>query len=257
MTQLFVMATREHLEPAQEIVPHLFLGNYEIATSVSWLKRNKITHVLSILDEEERIARLTRILKLTAVDHKVIFIADDYKSPLRLYFEESVAFIRRAIISSANTSASSDQKSGDEKNEQGRVLVHCLFGISRSATIVAAYLIHEYGMNASQSIKFITLTRVVDPSNTFQIQLVRYAQRNHLEVKEKTIDADWGQLGALWELVFEFIFVPEELNDFFLVPKFDAKEIKRLMKLQTQIMKSVEMGLLATSKKDARRRAQE
>lgn len=179
-------------DSVQEIIPNLFLGSYEIATSVSWLTRNKITHVLSILEEEERIARLKRLLKLTVAEHKVILIADHYKAPLRLYFEECVTFIKTAI--------------NNNTDKTKRVLVHCLFGISRSPTIVAAYLIREHGMNAFQSINFINSKRRVDPSNTFQIQLTRYAHRTYLEMRENILYTNWGNLGPLWELVLEYFF---------------------------------------------------
>jgi protein-tyrosine phosphatase len=180
-------------EPAQEIVPNLFLGNYDIATSVSWLLKNRITHVLSIMDEEQRIERLKRLLKLTVADHKVIVMDDKYKSPLRLHFDECSTWIRNALTF--------DRK----QKRQGRILIHCLYGISRSPTIVAAYLIQEYGMNASQSIKLIQEKRKVEPSDAFQLQLVRYARLKLPETKKKITEANWGNIGHLWEVVLEFV----------------------------------------------------
>jgi len=56
-----------------------------------------------------------------------------------------------------------------------KVLVHCMAGISRSVTLVAAYLIFHNGWSVDQTIEFIRKGRsCANPNNGFQMQLDLY-----------------------------------------------------------------------------------
>lgn len=67
-----------------------------------------------------------------------------------------------------------------ERNDGG-VLVHCQAGVSRSTTLVAAYLMARHGMNAEQAIDRIRAARPqVDPSEFFRTQLDMF-ERCHCE----------------------------------------------------------------------------
>jgi len=58
-----------------------------------------------------------------------------------------------------------------------RVLVHCGEGISRSPTVVCAYLIAQHGLTPSQAVQFVkTRRRVADPNPGFVAQLYEYAE---------------------------------------------------------------------------------
>ncbi len=60
----------------------------------------------------------------------------------------------------------------------GKVFVHCMCGISRSSTLVAAFLIREKGMSANDAIEFIHSNRQkVDPNKGFRKQLEYYEQK--------------------------------------------------------------------------------
>ncbi|KAL8404751.1 hypothetical protein RB594_009572 [Gaeumannomyces avenae] len=65
---------------------------------------------------------------------------------------------------------------GDGSQESKRpraVLVHCVMGISRSATAVAAFLMHQYGMSRDQAIEHIAKRRPqINPNGAFQKQLL-------------------------------------------------------------------------------------
>ena len=73
------------------------------------------------------------------------------------YIEECVTFIQDAV------------KNG------GRVYVHCICGVSRSASMVIAYLMNQenlcYGMAESQVKEARSIIR---PNNGFQQQLINY-----------------------------------------------------------------------------------
>uniref|UniRef100_A0A0K0DLM5 TYR_PHOSPHATASE_2 domain-containing protein n=1 Tax=Angiostrongylus cantonensis TaxID=6313 RepID=A0A0K0DLM5_ANGCA len=61
---------------------------------------------------------------------------------------------------------------------ESAVLVHCLAGVSRSATVVAAYLITACDLSFSSALKFIAKKRpVVNPNFGFRMQLCAFADR--------------------------------------------------------------------------------
>lgn len=59
-------------------------------------------------------------------------------------------------------------------------------GISRSATVVCAYLIAEKGMTATAAVEFVRVKRpIVCPNIGFRRQLDEYAVKLHGETKEE------------------------------------------------------------------------
>jgi predicted protein tyrosine phosphatase len=68
------------------------------------------------------------------------------------------------------------------ERQDGKIFVHCMCGVSRSATLVAAYLIREKGMSANDAIELLHSKRQkVDPNKGFRQQLEYYEQK----LKEK------------------------------------------------------------------------
>lgn len=70
------------------------------------------------------------------------------------YFDEAIEFIDDAMASG------------------GKVLVHCLAGISRSATITIAYLMERHSMTIEDAIKTVKQNRRIYPNEGFLKQLV-------------------------------------------------------------------------------------
>lgn len=70
--------------------------------------------------------------------------------------------------------------------------VHCFQGVSRSATVVCAYLISNAGMTAMESITFVQSKRkIVSPNNGFRKQLYLYATRlRDNALLSPTVDAE-------------------------------------------------------------------
>lgn len=132
------------------IVPGLYLGDFASACNVDILKKQNFTHIVTaILGVDEMYPNDFTYLTLPLRD-----VRNEEIFPC---FTTSTDFIRNAI------------------KEGGKVLVHCVYGVSRSATIVAAYLIKEYGMDANTAVDFIKGKRdIVRPNPGFMNQLQKY-----------------------------------------------------------------------------------
>ncbi|KAL3311247.1 Dual specificity protein phosphatase 16 [Cichlidogyrus casuarinus] len=99
-----------------QVLPHLFLGNARDAQDKDLLKKLHITHILNVTDSLPNAWENNfEYMRLPAVD--------DDRQNLKPQFDCSFRFIEKA------------------KANGGRVLVHCQAGVSRSVTIVIAYLL--------------------------------------------------------------------------------------------------------------------
>lgn len=131
------------------MIPGLFIGSYYDLLQSDSLKQHNITHVLSVQN-----AGMVRLATLGREFNHLWIDADDFEDELLcLKFEEIVDFIKGGM-------------------ENGRVFVHCVAGVSRSATSLSAYLIHEHGMSDKEAIATIKHVRSqVNPNSGFREQL--------------------------------------------------------------------------------------
>lgn len=135
---------------AVEIIPHLYIGSIACASNLEELQTKKITHILCCGFG----------LKLFFPDkfkyHKINLL-DSVTEHIRKYFEETNEFINNAIINGKN------------------VLVHCHAGISRSSSIIIAYLMKHKLMNFNKAFELIKEKRgKIQPNSGFILQLKDY-----------------------------------------------------------------------------------
>lgn len=82
--------------------------------------------------------------------------ADSEKEDLLSHFEFTCNWISEAI-----------------ENSNGTVLVHCAAGVSRSASIVLAYIMKKFEMDFNEALKFVQKSRTsVSPNSGFCKQLI-------------------------------------------------------------------------------------
>ena len=76
------------------------------------------------------------------------------------------------------------------RRQNGKVLVHCKAGISRSVTICLAYLISAYGLSLDEAYEFIKKKKThISPNFNFLGQLLLLeATKNTCKTKQKPID---------------------------------------------------------------------
>jgi dual specificity phosphatase 12 len=142
--------------PATEIIPGLFVGSHHMITdSHDWLKVQRIDLVISALSDPEYDMYMIEAADFTdGIKWFPIVVDDDSLEPIYLHFDTVHLLIKKAL------------------SEGKRVLVHCAAGMSRSVTLVAAYLMIERNLTASDALTLIMRRReIANPNPGFRRQL--------------------------------------------------------------------------------------
>jgi protein-tyrosine phosphatase/rhodanese-related sulfurtransferase len=148
-----------------EIIPNfLYLGSYDTAKNKRQLKNLKVTHILNMASELEYEFEKGDFEYFKCDGNYLLnqSKADDVDGfDLEQFFEESLNFIHSS-----------------SKKENARIFVHCNMGISRSTSIVIAYLLKYKKMKIKDSLQFIKENRsFVNPRSTFMEQLSRLEEK--------------------------------------------------------------------------------
>lgn len=138
-------------------LPGLYLSNARAAADRNVLTSLGITHVLTI--EAHKLPKDT--FEGTNISTLFIRAYDLPQAHIMHYFPMTNSFI-------------------DEGLRKGNVLVHCHFGVSRSATIVIAYLMSKYKMTFEQAYVYVRQRRrFINPNTGFVSQLREYQRLNY------------------------------------------------------------------------------
>jgi protein-tyrosine phosphatase len=66
--------------------------------------------------------------------------------------------------------------------ENGRILIHCYMGVSRSATFMLAYMIKYKKMRLEDAIRLASEKRYIAPNDGFLSKLIEYEKNNLVQV---------------------------------------------------------------------------
>ncbi|CAK94260.1 unnamed protein product (macronuclear) [Paramecium tetraurelia] len=136
----------------------IYLGNIESASSLENLRRHRINGVLSIC-----MNKIPFDVQTQLQNYQHIYLEDCESENISRHFENSNQFIEKA-------------------RQSGNVLIHCMAGISRSATLVAAYLMKKNKMSAQDALKLLERKRwQVYPNDGFLRQLQQYERALQLQ----------------------------------------------------------------------------
>ena len=139
----FVMSKR-YLRPISQVTENIYLGNIYDAFNQRNLEDLGIKKVLSLISDPQL------LMYPKEIEHKLIKINDLPRENIIKYFGECLLFIE-----------------GDKK-----VLVHCMAGASRSATIVIAFLMWDHKMTYHKALTLVKDKRfIVFPNPGFRDQL--------------------------------------------------------------------------------------
>ncbi|KAK9764998.1 tyrosine protein phosphatase yvh1, variant 2 [Basidiobolus ranarum] len=150
------MNASQQLQDMQEVIPGLFVGNAQAAENLELLQTAGITHVLQTAD----------FMSPAFPDnftYKVISIEDMAESNIIKYFPETNQFIQDCL------------------DQGGKILVHCVAGVSRSVTVVCAYLMKTFNLEPLEALKQIKAVRfMANPNHGFFDQLGLYKEIDFL-----------------------------------------------------------------------------
>jgi len=133
------------------------------------MKQNQIQAMVSILSKEVTGSPIPSHM------HLHIPLDDMPAAPLDKYFTDAIRFIHK------------------HRMENRNVFVHCLMGVSRSVTIILAYLITVTDIQLDKAHEFVRARRFfANPNFGFREQLKRYYKTNR-EGQRKALETTFGR----------------------------------------------------------------
>ena len=119
MSQCYIQPYINNTFSASEITSRILIGDLPSASNRDAMQEQGITHIVSVFNG-------TFELFPKEFNYKLIHINDDAWENIGIFFEESNKFIDEAL-----------------SKEGTKILIHCKKGVSRSVTIVMAYLLFK------------------------------------------------------------------------------------------------------------------
>uniref|UniRef100_A0A7N8YKE7 Dual specificity protein phosphatase n=1 Tax=Mastacembelus armatus TaxID=205130 RepID=A0A7N8YKE7_9TELE len=141
------------LSHTDEVWPRLYIGDQHSAQNRADLSMHGITHILNAAHSKYRgTPDMYENMKITYMG---IEAHDSCDFDMSVNFQAAADFIHRALSSG------------------GKVLVHCHVGVSRSATLVLAYLMLRQHLTLVEAICAVKDNRGVIPNRGFLRQLIK------------------------------------------------------------------------------------
>ncbi|XP_066541503.1 dual specificity protein phosphatase 22-A [Hoplias malabaricus] len=132
-----------------KVIDGLYLGNVIDSKNRESLSQNGITHILSVYNQAKPV--------LEDMTYLCILAADSSNQNLLQHFKECIRFIHECRLNG------------------GACLVHCLAGVSRSTTVVVAYLMTVTNYDWEECLSAVKAVRsYVSPNCGFQQQLQQF-----------------------------------------------------------------------------------
>lgn len=132
-------------EPLQHIIDNIYLGDYRAADNPTILSQYNITHIIN--------CAFNLPCKYPQYKYLALNLKDEVTQEILDKMEESYQFIKQ--------------------NSSSNILVHCVFGKSRSGSVVLYYLMKEKGMKYQEAYDFVHKIRsVLSPNEGFKRQLL-------------------------------------------------------------------------------------
>ena len=134
-------------DPMNYIIDNIYLGGNDAASDENYLKQYNITTVINCAEEIVSVYKDIKFLELN--------LYDSFNQPLFPKFEVAYKFIK--------------------KNSENNILIHCALGVSRSASLVAFYMMKEKGWDYDICYNYMKERRpIVNPNSNFVEQLREY-----------------------------------------------------------------------------------
>lgn len=143
---------RRHLRiDCDKVHDGIIIGNGDTICNMNYLKGIGVTHVLNTAEHHVEVNPAK--YPCYGIKYYGFHVDDLPESNISRYFPTTTSFIESAVSSG------------------GLVVVNCVMGWSRSASVVAAYLIMKHKMKATKALELIRQNRNIRPNAGFLQQL--------------------------------------------------------------------------------------
>ena len=145
--------------PIDHIIDNIYLGDFRTADNIDMLRQYNITHIINCaFNLPNRFP--------DQITYKRLDLRDEPDQPLIERLEEAYEFIK--------------------ENKDKNIFVHCVFGKSRSASVVIFYIMKEKKINFQEAKNFVKNIRsIVEPNSGFESELNRYYEEHIKNEVEK------------------------------------------------------------------------
>ena len=142
-----------YLDMISEITPFLYLSGQNPVTA-NKLKIKGITHIINCAAES------TSLPNIPGITVTYLHVYDTPTERISQYFDSVADKIETVRLNG------------------GRVLVHCIAGVSRSVTLLIAYLLKYRQMNLKEAFHHVRGKRpIISPNNGFWMQIIAYERQ--------------------------------------------------------------------------------
>ncbi len=155
----------EETEEISYIVPYVYIGNHHAATGcfddegvyLDYLTNYNIKHVISALTDSEYADYMIAAEDFADQTWHRLTVDDEPGEPISRFFPQMTSVIADAVAG------------------KQPILIHCAAGMSRSVTLVAAYLVASRSLKPEAAVALIKNRRsIAHPNRGFMAQLEEY-----------------------------------------------------------------------------------
>ena len=145
--------------PIDHIMDNIYLGDFRTADNIDILKEHNITHIINCAFNLPN-------KYPEQITYKRLELRDETDQPIIEKLEEAYQFIK--------------------ENKDKNIFVHCVFGKSRSASVVIFYIMKEKKLNFNEAKNFVkNIRQIVEPNSGFENELNRYYEEHIKNEKDE------------------------------------------------------------------------
>ena len=153
--------------PPTRVTPRIWLGSREDARNVEFLRENSITHVVNCA--QSLAGFVSRVVPEASIkSHIVLDAHDDERYPILERHLDAVTQFMDTVLA----------------DPESTVLIHCMAGINRSATLVLAYVAQKQTMDGKTLLErfadvfesVMEMRPIILMNRGFFYSLIRWAQ---------------------------------------------------------------------------------